>query len=183
MRYRIPLVLAGVMAVIGLSAPAALASAPLASTDQLPPANTACSVGTTYGPYHIMTNDNNSVGITYHGAVNQATVTTSPGDSRLEVAQCVGGSPIYVIHNAAGNCLRMHDASSGFGVYEQNGCDLSNTEEQFALEQGSNSSLYTFENIGWGLWLGVNCPATNNEGVIGVQNAPGNCLNWQLQTP
>ena len=74
-----------------------------------------------------MTNDNHQ-GITYHGTGNQVTVTSSPGDSTLEVASCLDGVPdAYVIHNDAGNCLRMHDKSSGYAVYEETNCNLTDT--------------------------------------------------------
>jgi hypothetical protein len=180
MRYRIPLLLVAAAAVIGLSAPAALAS-----SDQPPlsQASTTCSVGTTYGPYHVVSNDNTNVGITYHGTVNQVTLTTNTGDSRFEVATCVDGSPFYVIHNAAGNCLRMHDKSSGYGVYEENGCELSNTLEQWGLYQGDSSNTYLIENVGTGLFMGVTCPAQNGSPVIGQSGDPGTCVNWQLLTP
>jgi hypothetical protein len=186
MRYRIPLFLAAVAAVIGLSAPAALAS-------PAPPPETGCfPVGTTFGPYHLDTNDNASahLGITYHGTVNQATITSSPGDTRFEVAACtvINGItvPIYVIHNSAsngGNCLRMHDNSVGFGVFEEPGCELGNADEQWILVYSNAAGTHgTFANLGQGgKWLGVKCPASNNEGVIGVPNASGNCLTWLFE--
>lgn len=174
MRYRIPLILATVTALIGLSA-----SAAFAGPRQLTP--TTCTGGTSPA-YHVLSNANTSVGITYHGEGNQATVTTSPGDTKFEVAACIGSTPIYVIHNDAGNCLRMHDASSNYGVYEEENCELNNTEEWW--EEGFNPSngLPQFYNIHWGLYLGVTCPANPGSGLRGQTNLGGTCITWILHS-
>ena len=174
MRYRMPVILAAVMAVIGLSAPAALAG-------PLPSANN-CPVGETSPPYHIVTNTNQSLGITYHGPGNQATITSSPGISRFEVAGCLSnGLAVWVIHNSSDNCLRMHDESSGYGIFEEDGCDLDNFSEQWV--QVPNGGLFHYQNRATGQFLGVSCPPDNGDGVIGLPNTPESCLDWQLNTP
>jgi hypothetical protein len=173
MRYRIPIILATATALIGLSA-----SAAFAGPRQLTQAS--CS-GQTQPAYHIMANANKSAGITYHGEGNQATVTTSPGDSTLEWAGCAGSVAVYVIHNDADNCLRMHDASSGYGIYEEENCELNNTEEWWVWSYDPNTELSQFYNYYWGLYLGVTCPASNGTGLRGQTGLSGTCTSWLLE--
>jgi len=181
MRYRIPVILVAVMALIGLSAPAALAgpnlshlrparSLSLALSVDIP---VTCTNGRTYGPYHLMTNVDQSLGIHYPGPVNQAIVTSGPGDSYF---YCFHGA--YFIHNANGNCLRMHDASSGYAVFEQNGCDHSNGGEEWIPSHGTSSGLRLFLNVQRLRYLGVPCFILPGDGVFGYLDAPGNCVNW-----
>lgn len=177
MHYRISVILAAVMALIGLAVPA------FASTNV--PSTTSCFIGQSYGPYHIVTNDNHQ-GITYHGTGNQVTVTSSPGDSTLEVASCLDGVPdAYVIHNDAGNCLRMHDKSSGYAVYEETNCNLTNTDEAFILFAGTAnncSSCRLLANVNFfQKYLGVICPPDSGDNIYGQDNASGNCINWILE--
>jgi hypothetical protein len=174
MRYRISAILLTLMALVGLSAPAAFA-APQAQL----PAN--CSQGQTYpasGSFHIIANANTSVGITYHGPGNLITVNDPPGDS---IFICVNPPNTYVIHNAAGNCFRMRDASNDYTVIEETGCLDDNTNYRFqAFNIGSGH--YQFENVHFGRWLGTtDCPPVNGSTVLGVPNAGGNCLTWLLQ--
>jgi hypothetical protein len=175
MRYRIPAILVAAVALIALSAPAALAGA-----NRLSASGAGCPVGSIAGPYHIKTNDNPSagLGITYHGPVSQATITPSPGDSRLKVVACSGVDNVFVIYNASGNCLRMHDQSSGYGVFEEDGCQDGNFSEQWIANQ--NGTSWQFLNRADGKWLGVTCPASNGEGLIGVPTTPDHCLSWHL---
>jgi len=179
MRYRIPVILVAVMALIGLSAPAALAGPNL---PHLRPARSLslalsipvnCTNGTTYGPYHLMTNVDHSLGLHYPGPGNQAIVTSNPGKSYF---YCNHG--VYAIHNANGNCLRMHDASSGYAVFEQSGCDYSNGGEEWIPYNGSSSGLRLFQNVERLKYMGVECFILSGDPVFGYPDAPGNCINW-----
>ena len=133
MRYRIPVILAAVMAIIGLSAPAAFASPHLQQGD-------TCTVGRTYGPFNFVSNDKPSLGLHYNGVGKPATVTTSPSDV---YTKCVVRSPAtFVIRNAFGHCIRMHDASSNYIVVEENTCPTNNTNYQFIRPFELNRGRY-----------------------------------------
>jgi hypothetical protein len=170
MRYRILAILITLMAIAGLSAPAAFAASG-------PPLPSSCIVGDSYGSFHVMANAKQSLGITYHGPGNPVTVTSSPGDSTFV---CVVSPSTYVIHNDAGNCFRMQDASNDFAIIEQTGCLDNNTNYQF--QAFPHNGDYQFENVHFQKWLGTaSCPPGNGTAVVGVPNAAGNCLTWLLQ--
>jgi hypothetical protein len=173
MRYRIPAVLIAVMALIGLSAPIAFAASSQPSAG-------GCTPGQTFGPFHIVPNDTSTdIGIGYHGPGNLITLTDGPGDSTLV---CVSSADIYVIHNNAGNCIRMRDASNDYTVMEESGCtdaQKDDTNYQFQLFTGNGG--FQFKNIHFGRWLGVTCPPANGSIVLGQPNAAGNCVTWLLQ--
>jgi hypothetical protein len=75
----------------------------------------------------------------------------------------------------------MHDRSSGYGVYEEPGCELKNSSEEW-LAFYSDATHVQFANIATGLDLGVTCPATNGENIVGL-NPNGNCTTWIQETP
>jgi hypothetical protein len=131
------------------------------------------------GPFHIMTNDNHSVGITYPGAGNQATITTNPGNSHVTQ---LGGGIVY-IHNDNGNCLRMRDAANSFAVMEESGCSQNTdpNERWVFLVGANNSQLFAFQNVATGQFLGVTCPAKDGNKVWGEPNQSGTCINWLLE--
>jgi len=176
MHYRVSAIIIAVMAVAGLSAPAAF-GAPVQL--QLP---VGCTVGKTYDiSSTIMVNANPSVGIAYHGVGNQVTVSSAPGDSSFI---CVAPPGTYVIRNAAGNCFRMRDASNDYSVIEQNGCQDDNTSYQFQASDTGGGS-YQFVNVAFGRRLGIigiHCPPGNGSLVSGVPNSPGNCDSWIMQS-
>jgi len=157
------------LALIGLSAPAASASA-------APHMRPAASCADGPGPYHLEANSARSLGLTYHGAGNQVTVTPSIGDTTLE---CVGPDT-YVLHNNAGNCIRMTDASNDYKVIEESGCNTSDTNyEWFGFDQGSG--VIQFENAHFGEYLGTeHCIPGNGDGIEGVAPVTGQCINWVL---
>lgn len=173
MRYRILAVLAALTAAIGLAAAAAPAASAAVS------ARYVRYITPRLGPYNIMTNDNHSVGITYPGPGNQATITTNPGNSH--VTQLGGG--IVTIHNDNGNCLRMRDAANSFAVMEESGCSPStDANERWVFEVNSNDpQLFAFKNVATGQFLGVTCPAKNGNKVWGEPNQAGTCIQWLLQ--
>lgn len=176
MRYRVSAIIIAVMALAGLSGPAAFA-APVQL--QLP---VGCTVGNTYDmSSNIMVNASPSVGIAYHGVGNQVTVNNTPGDSSFI---CVASPNTYVIRNAAGNCLRMRGASNNYAVVEQNGCQDDNASYQFQASDAGDGS-YQFVNVGSGRWLGIigiHCVPGNDSLVSGVPNDPGNCDSWTMQS-
>jgi hypothetical protein len=156
------------MAVIGLTAPAAFAG------PNLSPVN-GNHIGATFGPFHFITNVNQSVGINYPGTGSQVIVTTSPGNSYIE---SVDGGNVYVIHNSNGNCLRMRNGNNGFAVIEESGCTTSDNNERFTwLQNINNPQLYAFQNIATGRYLGVPCSAGNGSKVLGVTGAAGTCFS------
>jgi hypothetical protein len=178
MHYRIAVVLAMLIALTGLAAPAAFADPQL-------PIN-SCTVGHNYGPYILLANDNQGLGITFPGPGNQATVTSilPPGSPSNISFQCVSGTGIieYVIHNSNGNCLRMRDANNGYAVMEESGCNTNDLSERFVVHgPGTNGSKDTFQNDGEGRWLGVSCGVQDGWKVWGVRNVSGNCLKWLLE--
>jgi len=159
------------MTIIGLSAPATFAS-------PHSPRLRNCSVGHHDGPFHLNLNGT-TLGLTYHGPGNPMNITSSPGDSTLV---CAVSSGIYYIRNNAGNCIRMRDASAGYSVLEESGCQLGNTNYEFL--QIANNGLFSWENIHFKQFLGViGCPGTNGDPVVGVQPVTGNCLAWHEVTP
>ncbi|HZR49019.1 MAG TPA: RICIN domain-containing protein [Streptosporangiaceae bacterium] len=176
MRYRVSAIIIAVMVLAGLSAPAAFADQVQL---QLP---VGCTVGNTYDVSStIMVNANPSVGIAYHGVGNQVRVSNTPGDSSFI---CVASPNTYVIRNAAGNCLRMRDASNNYAVVEENGCQNDNASDQFQANDGGDGS-YQFVNVGSGRWLGIigiHCTPGNDSLVSGVPNSPGNCDSWNMQS-
>ena len=74
----------------------------------------------------------------------------------------------------------MRNANNGYAVIEESGCDSSDLNERFAAFQGSSSNLSIFEADGVSRWLGVSCNIFQVYYIFGVNNAPGNCLNWLL---
>ena len=154
---------------------------------QLPVADlpVTCQVGKNYGPYHLMTNAFNSIGLTYNGEGRQATATSHPGDTYFH---CIRSGPdgisaAYAIQNAYGNCLRMHDKSSGYAVYEEEGCSYSKTDEQWEPSRGTSSGRRIFSNYGRLLLsMGINCVPLPPVTVSGYPNRPGNCVNWIPET-
>jgi hypothetical protein len=183
MRHRIPVIVVTILALIGLAAPAASAASrphPLiagAVPSDIVPISCASFLGVTY---HIMSNDDSSVGIDYQGTGKLTKVTTSPGDSNLT---CVNSSSDYTdIHNNAGNCIRMRDASNNYTMIEETGCISGDANYQFQAYLNTSNGLVLFQNIHFGKWLGVNCPVRNGKRVRGVHNAPGNCDSWILNS-
>jgi hypothetical protein len=130
------------------------------------------------GPYHLKANAAPALGLTYHGVGNQVTVTPSIGDTTL---QCVQAPDIYVLHNNAGNCIRITDASNDYNVIEESGCNTADTNyewEGFPVSQGH----VQFENLHFtNEWLGTeHCPPGNGDAVEGVPNQAGQCVTWIL---
>src|SRR5262249_367639 len=157
-----------VMATAGISAPAALASTQ-------PRLDSPCVIGRDYGPVHLDSNDNPSVGIDYQGTGNLTKVTNSPGDTKF---LCIKANDIYELHNAAGTSIRMRDLSNGYTVIEEVGCDLNNTNYQFqAIADGART---LFRNLHFNEYLGANCPVTNGEQVRGEPNTTGHCYRWLM---
>jgi hypothetical protein len=126
-----------------------------------------------YGPVQILTNDNNSVGITYPGIGEQATITSQPGTSYV-----IEESTYFIIRNSNGNCLRMRDANNNYAVIEENGCRLGDHNERFLLNFTGNT--VTFYNIGTGYYLGESCPAKNGNKIWGESGDSGTCVQWIL---
>jgi Ricin-type beta-trefoil lectin domain-like len=157
MRYRILSIPAVIMAIMGLTASAALATA----TPQVP-----------HGPYHIMANSNHSVGIAYPGTGSDVYVSSSPGSSYINYFK----NHEWQIYNSNGNCLRMRDASNGYTVVEENKCNTS--DESQLWYQYNAGGFWQFENVATKQFLGVSCPAENGYGVRGVSESTGNCYNW-----
>ena len=156
MHYRALPIVAVIMAILGLSAPAALAATPQAQ----------------HGPYHIMANSNHSVGIVYPGSGSDVYVSTSPGQSFVTYFK----NHEWQIYNSGRNCLRMQDAHNGYTVLEEHGCSTSD-ESQLWYRYHANG-LWQFENVATKQFLGVSCPAENGYGVRGVSESAGNCYNW-----
>ena len=199
-KARLIAVMAGLAAVIpaavgGLAAPAAARAvqATTVSAQKVPAKGevalpglpvTDCQPGKNYGPYHLMTNADSSIGIEYHGEGTQVNATSNPGDTYFYCIRPGQLSSAYAIHNAAGNCLRMHDASSGYAVYEEEGCNYSNTEEQWEPSHGTSSGRYIFSNFGRLLLsMGINCFPLPPVTVSGYPDQPGNCVNWIPESP
>lgn len=170
MRYRSLVILVAFIAVIGLSAPAAFAES------NPSPTHGNGITATVAGPFHIIANDNTSVGITYPGTGDQATITSNPGTSYLEGAT----ASTWVIHNSNGNCLRMRDANNNYAVMEESGCNTSDKNEQFVWTIPNSTSQ--FKNVATGQYLGVSCPAKNGNKVWGVTGNSGTCYNWQMRS-
>lgn len=170
MRYRILAILAALMTVIGLSASAA------AAAPRLSPVNGKYvkQIRPLLGPYHLTTNDNPSVGITYPSPGNQATITTNPGNSHITRL----GGGFVTIHNDNGNCLRMRNASSSYAVMEEKGCNRRDNNEVYIWLV--NGDLNAFENVATHQFLGVSCPAKNGNKMWGVTGDPGTCFNWLI---
>lgn len=176
MHYRVSAIIIAVMALAGLSVPAAFA----ASVQLLLPVG--CTVGNTYDiSSNIVENSDPSAGFTYHGVGNPVTVSDTPGNSSFV---CVASPNTYVIRNAAGNCFRMRDASNNYAVIEQNGCEDDNASYQFqAVDTGGG--VYQFENAGSGRWLGIigiHCTPGYDAALSGVPNSPGNCDSWSVKS-
>lgn len=169
MHYRFSVILVTLLAAIGLSASAALASPKPPRTN-----STGCPSGQ-FGPYNLMTNSDNNLGITYPGSGNQATITLNPGKSCLELL----GGATYVIHNLDGNCLRMGGAPQNYAVTEQNGCNTSDNYQRFILIKESGKP-YWFQNVATDYFLDVSCPPKDNNKVWGNPNTNGTCIGWQL---
>jgi hypothetical protein len=153
----------------------AVASAPVASAGAHSGAAIGC--GEPPGPYHLETNANRTLGLTYHGVGNQVNVTPSIGDTTL---QCAIPPDIYVLHNNAGNCVRITDASNDYKVIEQSGCILDNANYEWELFPVANG--VQFENIHFpNEWLGTeHCDPGNGDGIEGVPNQAGQCVTWIL---
>jgi hypothetical protein len=176
MRYRIPALLVAAMALIGLSAPVALASSQPQSL-----LASSCKVGTNTIKYHVESNAGKGLYVHYNGSGKIATITTTPTDIYFKCV--VSSPPTYVIHNAFNHCIRMRDASNNYTVLEEGTCNDGDSNYQFNVEQGSSTSLVVFENVHFPTkFLGVNCPARNGKRIRGVNNAAGNCVNWQLKS-
>ena len=175
MRFRIAAVLVAVTALIGLSATVATVAS--ASPHTRP----AVSCGLAPGPYHLEANAATSLGLTYHGVGNQPTVTSSIGDTTLE---CDIPPNIYVLHNDAGNCIRITDASNDYNVIEESGCSNSQLNDSNYQWEGfpENNNRVVFENIHFpSQWLGTeHCPPRNGDGVEGVTGDGGTCPTWVL---
>lgn len=174
MRYRIAAVLVATMALTGLSAaPATVAYASLYTRP-------AASCGLAPGPYHLEANAATSLGLTYHGVGNQLTVTSSIGDTTLE---CDVSPNIYVLHNDAGNCIRITDASNDFKVIEESGCSSHLNDSNYQWEGFPEpNNRVVFENMHFlSEWLGTeHCRPGNGDGVEGVTSGGGTCLTWVL---
>jgi hypothetical protein len=147
------------MAVIGFSAPAAFASD---------------------GPYHIMTNDNPYVGITYPGVGDQATITSNPGKSYIVPAGTINGQTVYYIRNSNGHCLRMRDANNNYAVMEESTCSFSDHNELYYQNPDLINNTDTFDNVSTRYLLGESCPANDGNKIWGVSGASGTCFRWQL---
>jgi hypothetical protein len=178
MRYRIAVVLATLMVLTGLTAPAASAAS------QLP--ISSCTVGHDYGPYILLANDNQGLGIHYNGPGTQATVTSifdTNGPSNLYF-QCVSGSYIveYVIHNHNGNCLRMRNASNGYAVMEESGCNTTDLQQRFVPSgSGCSGCVIAFQDDGEGQMLGVTCGVQDGWKVWGEPDVSGSCFRWLIE--
>jgi hypothetical protein len=177
MRYRIPALLVAAMALVGLSAPVALASSQPQSL-----LASSCTVGTNTVKFHVESNDAKGLYVHYNGSGKIATVTTAPTDIYFKCV--VSSPPTYVIHNASNRCIRMRDASNNYTVLEESACNDGDSNYQFYVKQGTSSDLFVFDNVHFSSrFLGVNCPAKNGKRIRGVKNAPGNCDNWLLLVP
>jgi len=174
MRYRISAMIIAVMALAGLAAPAAFADSTVLS---LPG---SCTPGKTYDiSSHVMANANTSVGIDYNGTGNPITVHNPPGDTSFI---CAAAPNTYLFRNAFGHCFRMQDASNNFAVIETGDCQNDNTNYRFLAFPVGNGR-YQFQNVHFGRWLGTaDCPPINGSRVLGVPNAPGNCLTWVIMS-
>jgi hypothetical protein len=106
-------------------------------------------------------------------------ITSSPGDSTLVCADSSGSGTFY-IQNNAGNCLRMHDASSHYAVIEETGCQRGNTNYEYRLQpMGGSGPLVGFQNVHFKQWIGVvTCPGINGDQVVGQSGAAGSCVDW-----
>lgn len=165
MRYRIFGILAALMTVIGLWAP-------------------AVAFAGTSPPYHLMTNDNSSVGITYPGPGNQATITSNPGKTYFEADGEYAKVTAFVIHNHNGNCLRMRDKNHSYAVMEEKTCDLRDNNERFLqVTCPTCNQRYSYLNVATHAYLSVSCPAKNGNKVWGTTNLNGTCVNWLKKTP
>jgi hypothetical protein len=175
-RYRILGVFAAVMTVFGLAAPAASAS-----SQSTPPGTGWTLVSEapqSCNPCHLMANVDHSLGITYPGTGEQATVTTSPGSSTVEFVT----NTKVLIHNNNGNCLEMRDAANGHAVMEESGCDSTNAAQQFNEYDNGAGTLYAFNSVDYGnYWLGVSCTPHGGSPLWGVTDASGTCFNWVQQ--
>jgi hypothetical protein len=179
MRYRIPAIAVVLLALAGLSAPAASAASAGSQTHAL--IADTCTPGQTSGPWHLTPSSNRALALAYHGAGNPITVaSTGKGDSSFI---CVDSSGIFIIRNNAGRCIRMTDQSNDYQVMEENGCLNDNTNYQFKQFTVGNG-LYQFENVHFQQWLGTeSCPSADGDVVEGVPNAAGNCLTWLKVSP
>lgn len=171
MRYRILAVLAALMTVICLAEPAASASSqpapPGPGWTLVSEASSGCN------PCHLMANVDHSLGVTYPGTGDQATVTASPGNT---TAEFINNTEV-IIHNNNGNCLSMRDAANGHAVMEASGCQSSNPAQQFALYSNLLGDL-AFYNVDYGYWLGVSCTPHSGSPLWGVTDASGTCYKW-----
>jgi hypothetical protein len=172
MRWRIAIILAAALAMFGVSALGAFAST-------VPPGLTRvnCTALENFA-YHVLANDNHTVGIDYQGTGNLIKVTATPGDSNFS---CTGVSDYLDIHNNADNCMRMRDASNNYTMIEEVGCLPTNTNYEFQAWFDNATNRYEFQNVHFGKWLAVNCPPEPGGEVLGVDNVSGTCLKWQLQ--
>lgn len=130
---------------------------------------------TNYGPIQILTNDNNSVGITYPGTGKQATITSQPGNSYV-----IDEGTYYIIRNSNGNCLRMRDANNSYAVMEESGCQLGDNNEHFRLTFLTGSNTVLFYDVGTLRYLGESCPAKNGNKIWGEPDSTGTCIQWIL---
>jgi Ricin-type beta-trefoil lectin domain-like len=168
MRYRILAIFGALTAILSLSAPAASGSSNLSSANPVPMA--LCD------PCYFWANDNTSVGITYPGIGNQATVTTSPGNSTVMELS----SGYVMIQNNNGNCLRMRDANNGYAVMEEEGCNSGDNNELFSTgyDIQGNYVYWVFQNVATGRYLGVACGVQNGWKLWGESGASGTCYRW-----
>jgi hypothetical protein len=79
----------------------------------------------------------------------------------------------------------MHDRASSFAVFEEQGCNYSNNQEQWLIGSGVTSGRRVFENAGRNLLaLGISCGINfGSVSVFGYPDRPGNCVNWIPNTP
>lgn len=172
MRYRVPVIAIALLALIGIFAPAASAG------PNRRPAG-GCQLGP--GPYHLKANAAKSLGLTYHGVGNQVTVTPNIGDTTL---QCILAPNTYALHNAAGNCIRITDASNDYKVMEESGCSQASSDSNyqwFAFPNSNNNSVILENDHFLHEYLGTeHCVPGNGDGVEGVPDDSGQCLTWIL---
>jgi hypothetical protein len=121
-----------------------------------------------------MANVDQSMGITYPGTGEQATITALPGSSTVEFIN----NTEVIIHNNNGNCLGMRDAANGHAVMEESGCQSGNSAQQFTELTNIVGTLYAFENVAYGDLLGVSCTPHNGSPLWGVSGASGTCYRW-----
>ena len=163
MRNRILGVLAALIAVIGLSATSASASASPAA-GPVSWCNPSC---------HLWANDNHGEGIYYPGIGNYVYVNYPAGTSTV---YSIGVGVEVKIRNHNGNCLQMDDAAQGYAVREE-ACESGNQAQLFTM--GGANNVYTFVSVRYpSEFLATDCSTAAGDYVFGEADKPGTCVGW-----